>query len=290
MDNKTHRSMRTGIGLLILSSLTLPALAQAQTGPGYAGAGAYPPGQYGQSGRQVPPVPGPYNAGSGQDPGGYGMRGPGMMGGPGSMTGPRGGPGMMGGPQGGPGQIGSPGRMAGPQGGPGQMGGPGRMWGPQGGPGQMGGPGRMGGPQGGPGMMGGPGRMAGPQGGQGMMGGRGGMSRDSSGPEGGPAMAMMDAVARLDLTPEQRTKLHELRTDLTHRQQELLEKISAAASKLQEITKEQVRASRGLSDLRGHLMHANLDAANRAEEMLTDEQRQTLMSAGAHVMTPEQGR
>ena len=248
MDNKTHRWMRTGIELLILSSLTLPALAQAQTGPGYAGAGAYPPGQYGQSGRQVPPVPGPYNAGSGQDPGGYGMGGPGMMGSPGSMTGP------------------------------------------QGGPGQMGGPGRMGGPQGGPGMMGGPGRMAGPQGGQGMMGGRGGMSRDSSGPEGGPAMAMMDAVARLDLTPEQRTKLHELRTDLTHRQQELLEKISAAASKLQEITKEQVRASRGLSDLRGHLMHANLDAANRAEEMLTDEQRQTLMSAGAHVMTPEQGR
>ena len=274
MDNKTHRSMRNGIGLLILSSLTLPALAQAQTGPGYAGAGAYPPGQYGQSGRQVPPVPGPYNAGSGQDPGGYGMRGPGMMGGPGSMTGPRGGPGMMGGPQGGPGQIGSPGRMAGPQGGPGQMGGPGMMTGPQGGPG----------------MMGGPGRMAGPQGGQGMMGGRGGMSRDSSGPEGGPAMAMMDAVARLDLTPEQRTKLHELRTDLTHRQQELLEKISAAASELQEITKEQVRASRGLSDLRGHLIHANLDTANRAEEMLTDEQRQTLMSAGAHVMTPEQGR
>ena len=139
-----------------------------------------------------------------------------------------------------------------------------------------------------PGQMGGPGMMGGPQGGQGMMGGPG-MSRDSSGPEGGPAMAMIDAVARLDLTPEQRAKLSELRTDLTRRQQQLLEKISAAASKLQQITKEQVRASRGLSDLRGHLIHANLDTANRAEEMLTDEQRQALMSAGAHVMTPEQG-
>jgi hypothetical protein len=37
------------------------------------------------------------------------------------------------------------------------------------------------------------------------------------------------------------------------------------------------------------LIHANLDTANRAEEMLTDEQRQALMSAGVHVMTPEQG-
>jgi Spy/CpxP family protein refolding chaperone len=137
-------------------------------------------------------------------------------------------------------------------------------------------------------MMGGPGMMGGSQGGPGQMGGPG-MSRDSSGPEGGPAMAMMDAVARLNLTAEQRAKLSELRTDLTHRQQELLEKISVAASKLQEITREQARASRGLSDLRGHLIHANLDTANRAEEMLTDEQRQALMGAGAHVMTPEQG-
>jgi hypothetical protein len=120
-------------------------------------------------------------------------------------------------------------------------------------------------------MMGGPGMMAG-----------------SSGPEGGPAMAMLDAVARLDLTAEQRAELDALRTDLNRRQKELLDKIAVAASKLQETTQEQVRASRGLSDLRGHLIHANLDTANRAEEMLTNEQRHALMSAGAHVMTPEQ--
>ena len=218
MDNKTHRSMRSGIGLLILSSLSLPGLAQAQSGPAYAGSGAYPPGKYAQSGRQVPPVPGPYGGRLGQGPADYGMSGP------------------------------------------------------QGGQGMMGGPGQMGGPQGGPGQMGGP-----------------APSRDSSGPEGGPAMAMMDAVARLDLTPEQRAKLDELRSDLARRQQQLLEKITAAASKLQELTQEQMRVSRGLSDLRGHLIHANLDTANRAEEMLTDEQRQALMSAGVHVMTPEQG-
>jgi hypothetical protein len=42
MDNRIYRSARTGVGLLIASSLTLPALGQAQTGPGCAGAGAYP--------------------------------------------------------------------------------------------------------------------------------------------------------------------------------------------------------------------------------------------------------
>jgi len=123
----------------------------------------------------------------------------------------------------------------------------------------------MGGPQVGPGTIGGP-------------------SADE-----GPAMAMLDAVARLDLSAEQRAKLDELRTDLNRRQTELLEKIAAATAKVQQVSQEQLRASRGLSDLRGHLLHANLDTANRAEEMLTDEQRQTLMSGGGHIVTPEHG-
>jgi hypothetical protein len=162
------------------------------------------------------------------------------------------------------------------------MGGPGMMGGPQGGPGQMGGPGMMGGPQGGPGQMGGPGMMGGPQGGPEEMGG------PQGGPAaGGPAMAMLDAVGRLDLTDEQRAKLDAVRADLNRRQKELLEKIAVATSKLQKVSQEQVLAGQGLSDLRGHLMFANMDAANRAEEMLTKEQRQALVSRSAHVMTPE---
>jgi hypothetical protein len=271
MDNKMLRSTRTGIELLILSSLGLPALAQAQTGPGYAGPGTYP--QYYQSGRQAPPVPRPYGAGPARGPGAYGME-PGQ--GPESYG--------MGGPQGGPGQMGGPGMRGGPQGGPGEMGGPGMMGGPQGGPGQMGGPGLMGGPQAGPGQMGGLGMMGGPQAGPGQMGGPGTMAGAAA---GGPAMAMLDAVGRLDLTAEQRAKLDAIRADLNRRQKELLDKIAAETSNLQQASKQQVQASQTLSDLRGHLMFANLDAANRAEEMLTKEQRQTLVNTSAHVMTPE---
>jgi hypothetical protein len=104
---------------------------------------------------------------------------------------------------------------------------------------------------------------------------------------GGPAMAMLDAVGRLDLTDEQRATLDAVRADLNRRQQELLEKIAAASSKLQAVSREQTMTSQRLSDLRGHLMFANMDAANRAEEMLSNEQRQALVRSSAHVMTPD---
>jgi hypothetical protein len=103
----------------------------------------------------------------------------------------------------------------------------------------------------------------------------------------GPTMAMLAVIAQLDLTTEQRQNLDALKTDLVQRQQELLEKIAKASAKLQESSREQALARRDLSDLRGHLMMANMDAANRAEEMLTQEQRQTLMMRGAHIVTPE---
>ncbi len=203
MDNRIYRSARTAVGLLIASSLTLPALGQAQTGPGYAGAGAYPPAQYYQSGRQGSPGPGPYGTGPERSPGAYGM---------------------------GSGQGSESYGMGGPQGGP---------------------------------------------------------------AAGGPAMAMLDAVASLDLTDDQRAQLDAVRADLNQRQKKLLEKIAAAlekiavaTSKLQEISQEQARTRRDLTDLKGHLMFANMDATNRAEEMLTKEQRQTLMSGGAHVPVP----
>jgi hypothetical protein len=145
------------------------------------------------------------------------------------------------------------------------MGGPGMMGGPQAGRGQMGGPGMMGG-----------GPLAGPS-----------QSQMAEAAAGGPAMAMLDAVGRLDLTAEQRAKLDAIRADLNRRQKDLLEKIAAATENLQQVSHEQVLANQSLSDLRGHLMFANMDAANRAEEMLTKEQRQTLVNSSAHVMTQE---
>jgi hypothetical protein len=101
-------------------------------------------------------------------------------------------------------------------------------------------------------------------------------------------MAILGTVAKLDLTDDQRTKLNTIRSELKQRQSELLEKIAVASLELQKTSKEHFRASQSLSDLKGHLMFANMDAANRAEEMLTDEQRQSLMRGGSHVMTPEQ--
>jgi len=103
-------------------------------------------------------------------------------------------------------------------------------------------------------------------------------------------MAMLDAVGRLDLTSEQRTKLDAIRADLNRRQQELLEKIATTTAKLQEASREEMLTSQRLGDFKGHLMFANMDAANRAEEMLTKEQRQILVNGAFHVRTPEMAR
>jgi hypothetical protein len=169
------------------------------------------------------------------------------------MGGPQGGPGSMGGPQGGPGGMG------GPQGGP-----PGMRGGPQGGPGSMGGP--QGGPEGGP--------QGGPEG----------------GPSGrsGPATAILEVIAGLDLTEEQRNKLGALQEEFNKREKELVEKIAAAGEKLQKLQQQHIEADQSLRDLNGHLATANMDVANRAEELLTAEQRQRLISGGAHVMMPAQ--
>ncbi|MGD2073881.1 MAG: hypothetical protein PVG38_02975 [Gammaproteobacteria bacterium] len=134
----------------------------------------------------------------------------------------------------------------------------------------------------GPGAMGGPGMM-----GPGGMGSQSGspMVMGSAGASGGPAMAMLDSVGRLDLSDEQRRRLEAIRSELEGRQQALLDRMRATTIELQQATQQQHRARQDLGDLRGHLMFANMDAANRAEELLTDEQRESLMSAGGHVMT-----
>ncbi len=124
-----------------------------------------------------------------------------------------------------------------------------------------------------------PGMPGGPMGGSGTMGGPGVMS--------GSGTAMLDGIARLDLSDEQRATLNAIRADLNRRQQELMKRIAAAGDKLHKLYQEQMRARRTISDLNGHVMQANMDAANRAEELLTDEQRERLISAGSHVMTPQ---
>ena len=103
---------------------------------------------------------------------------------------------------------------------------------------------------------------------------------------GGPATAMLDVISRLDLNEEQRGSLDAIRDDLETREAELIEKITVAAKRLRELQQEHMEADQILKDLNGHLATANMDAANRAEELLTAEQRRQLVRGGAHVMMP----
>ena len=146
----------------------------------------------------------------------------------------------------------------------------------------------MGGPQGGPpGMMGGP--QSGPPQGSSQGGGPEGGPSGRSGPQGGgPATAILEVIASLDLTEEQRDKLDALQEEFNKREKELVEKIAVAGEKLQKLQQQHIEADQSLRDLNGHLATANMDAANRAEEMLTAEQRRRLISGGAHVMMPAQ--
>jgi F0F1-type ATP synthase membrane subunit b/b' len=99
---------------------------------------------------------------------------------------------------------------------------------------------------------------------------------------------MLDVIARLDLNNDQRGALDAIRDDLKTREAELIEKITVAAKRLRELQQQHMEADQTLKDLNGHLATANMDAANRAEELLTAEQRRQLVRGGAHVMTPTQ--
>ena len=147
------------------------------------------------------------------------------------------------------------------------MGGPAMMGGPMGPPGMMGGP-----PMGRPGMMGGP--MGGPPTGGPMAGPAGG------GPPRDPTMGALDAVAGFNLSEEQRNRFEKIREDLSARQQRLMDRIGRETEELRKLAQEQMRLSQSISKLQGHLVQAAMDAANRAEELLTDEQRRDLTAAG----------
>ena len=179
-----------------------------------------------------------------------------------------------------------------------------RMMGPgMGRPGQgmmrpgMGGPGQsMMGPSTGPGSRGmtGSGIQAMPEhGGQGTMGPGPGMGPGNhgimGGPMGGSPMAMFNAIGTLDLTDEQRSKYDAINKDLNKRTQEIADRMNAESAKLRNLQEEQMRTGRTLNDLRGHMLQATMDAANRAEELLTDKQRQQMIDQGRHIMMQPPG-
>lgn len=105
-----------------------------------------------------------------------------------------------------------------------------------------------------------------------------------AGPMGGSPRAMLGAIGTLDLSDEQRSKYDAINQDLNARMREITDRMNAESEKLRKLQEEQMRIGRTLNDLRGHRFQATMDAANRAEELLTDEQRQTMINQGSHFM------
>jgi hypothetical protein len=101
-----------------------------------------------------------------------------------------------------------------------------------------------------------------------------------AGPMGGSPMAELGAIGALDLSDEQRSKYDAINQDLNKRMQELTDRMNSEGEKLRKLQQEQMRIGRTLGDLRAHMLQAGVDAANRADELLTDEQRQSMYNQG----------
>lgn len=208
--------------------------------------------------------------------GGYGY-GPGMMMGPGAMGGYGYGPGMMGGY--GPGMMG-PGMM-----GPGMMGMMQHM---------MGGPGMMGPGYGyGPGMMMGPGAMGGYGYGPGMMGG--GYGPGMMG--GGYGPGMMGAFGAIELSDQQRDQMQQIARELRKQQWDLAEQMMEKQDKLQGLyaqgqpnPEEVGQAYAEIAQLRRQMVEAHVQAQNRMQDVLTEEQREQLRSWNRGDAPPRGGR
>lgn len=157
------------------------------------------------------------------------------------------------------------------------------------------------GPGMGQGMMGGPGKGAGmagqaecPMMGQGMgpgMGGKGMMQGRGHGMHGGQGMmggAMgqgpgLAALEALDLTPEQRAKITEIRRDVQRRNHALMGSLREIRWQSQDAAKSaelDVAAARKRYDeaaaVRKQMFEARLEARAKAEAVLTKEQREQL--------------
>jgi hypothetical protein len=121
-----------------------------------------------------------------------------------------------------------------------------------------------------------------PPAGAGMMGPRMGPGARGmmAGPMGGSPMAALGAIGALDLSDEQRSKYDAINQDLNKRMQEITDRMNSEGEKLRNLQAEQMRIGRTLGDLRAHMLQATVDAANRADELLTDEQRQSMYNQG----------
>jgi hypothetical protein len=108
--------------------------------------------------------------------------------------------------------------------------------------------------------------------------------RMTGGPMRSSPMAMLNAIGTLDLSDEQRSTFDAISKGLNSRLQEITGRINAESEKMRKLQEEQMRIGKTLNDLRGHMMQATIDAANHAEELLTDEQRQAMIDQGRHVM------
>jgi Spy/CpxP family protein refolding chaperone len=133
----------------------------------------------------------------------------------------------------------------------------------------------------GPGMMGGYGMMHGP----GMMGGYGmyGPGMTGGGYGMGPRMMGVGAVWMLNLTDEQRAKISKLQDELRKKQWATMGQIMDERQKLFELYSaenpdpKKVGAVYGkIFDLRRQMIEAAIDTQNRAQAVLTQEQRAQL--------------
>jgi hypothetical protein len=123
----------------------------------------------------------------------------------------------------------------------------------------MGGPGGSG-MMGGPGMMGVPGMMGGP-----MMGGPETMEPDF--------MSLMRQVA---LSDEQRSELGNIADELRRQRWDLMGQMMDHESEIRRLQEEQVRHNQAIMDLRGKIREAGGAAMQRAQQLLTEEQKARL--------------
>lgn len=145
----------------------------------------------------------------------------------------------------------------------------------------------------GPGMMGsyggggmGPGMMGGYGMGPGMMGGYGGYGM-------GPGMMggfQFGTIERLDLTAEQRQQLDKIEGDLRKKNWALMGKMHDEMDELYEPTTKPggpdraaiLAANKRMSELRQEMLENSLDARERAEALLTPQQRDQLRRFGSN--------
>lgn len=120
--------------------------------------------------------------------------------------------------------------------------------------------------------------------GMGMMGGGSGMMGGGMGMMGGMGtMGGMGPMGMLDLSNEQRTKINKISDELRKKQWEMQGKMLDEEAKLRDLSAADTRDPAAIGkvygkifDLRRQTIEAEIDARNRAEAVLTKEQREQM--------------